>query len=84
VPTFQGLVVPLRSPNSASAEANDGSEEEKCGNGEVATANGKETKKQRWEWDVDIPLGSSDLEIGEKAGAIWEIYLDRNFLLDGP
>ena len=59
-------------------------EEEEGGDGEVTTANGKENKKQRWEWDVDVPLGSSVLEIGEKGGAIWKVYVDRNFLLDGP
>ena len=81
---INNVVVPLRSPISASAEADDGSEEEEGGDGEVTTTNGKEHKKQRWKWDVDVPLGSSDLELVEKAGAIWKVYVDRNFLLDGP
>ena len=45
---------------------------------------GEENKKKRWEWDVDVPLGSSVLEISEKGGAVWKVYVDRNFLLDGP
>ena len=81
---INNVIVPLRSPTSGSPEADDGSDEEEGGGREAVTANGKENKKQRWEWDVDVPLGSSVLEIGEKGGAIWKVYVDRNFLLDGP
>jgi len=42
---------------------------------------GKNNK--RWVWDVDVPLGSNVLETNEKGGAVWEVYVDRNFL-DGP
>jgi len=38
----------------------------------------------KMEWDVDVSLGSSVLEISEKGGAVWKVYVDRNFLLDGP
>lgn len=75
-------VVPLRSPVSSSTEAEGGSDEGGDGDGETM-ANGKENKNKRWEWDVEIPLGSSVLEISEKGGAVWKVYVDRNFLLDG-
>ncbi|OBZ79548.1 Protein polybromo-1 [Grifola frondosa] len=29
------------------------------------------------EWDVDIPVGSSFLEVGEKGGLVWKVYLER-------
>ena len=81
---INNTVVPLFSPISASTEADDGSDEEDDGDGETIP-NGKENKNQkRWEWDVDVPLGSSILEISEKGGAVWKVYVDRNFLLDGP
>ena len=38
----------------------------------------------KMEWDVDVSLGSSVLESSEKGGAVWKVYVDRNFLLDGP
>ena len=82
---LNNTVIPLCPPISASTEVDDGSEEED-GEGEAIT-NGKENKnknEKRWEWDVDVPLGSSVLEIGEKGGAVWKVYVDRNFLLDGP
>jgi hypothetical protein len=78
---INNAVVPLRSPTSTSTEAVDESDEED--DADSPAANGKENKKI-WEWDVDVPLGSSVLEIGEKAGAVWKVYVDRNFLLDGP
>ena len=74
-------VVPLCPPISASTEADDGSDEEGAGDGE-SLADGKE--KKRWEWDVDVPLGSSAPEISEKGGAVWKVYVDRNPLLNGP
>ena len=74
-------VVPLCPQISAPTEANDGSDEED-GDGETLT-HGKESTN-RWEWDLDVPLGSSVLEISEKGGAVWKVYVDRNFLLDGP
>jgi len=81
---INNTVVPLCSPTSASTETDDGSDEEEDGDGETI-ANGKENKnKKRWEWDVDVPLGSSVLEISENGGAVWKVYVDRNFLLDGP
>jgi len=81
---INNTVVPLRSPISTTTGADDGSEEEEDGDEEPVAANGKENEHKRWEWDVDIPLGSSVLEIGEKGGAVWKVYVDRNFLLDGP
>jgi len=46
-----------RPPISASIEANDGSDEEKDGDGEIL-ANGKENKnRKRWEWDLDVRFG---------------------------
>jgi len=42
---INNVIVPLCSPISTSAEADDGSEEEEGGDGEVITANGKENKK---------------------------------------
>jgi len=81
---INNTVVPLCSRTSTSPEeAADESDEEE--DGDTVAANGKENKnKKRWEWDVDVPLGSSVLEISEKAGAVWKVYVDRNFLLDGP
>lgn len=29
------------------------------------------------EWSVDVPLGSSTLEMGEKGGLIWKVYTQR-------
>jgi hypothetical protein len=29
------------------------------------------------EWMVDVPLGSNSLEVSEKGGAVWKVYLDR-------
>jgi hypothetical protein len=81
---INNAIVPLRSPISTPTEADDGSDDEGDGDGEGIVANGKENAKQRWEWDVDVPLGSSVLEISEKGGAVWKVYVDRNFLLDGP
>ena len=81
---INNVAVPLHSPILTSTEVDDGSDEEEDGGGEVATTNGKENRKRRWEWDVDVPLGSSVLEISEKGGAVWKVYVDRNFLLDGP
>jgi len=82
---INNTVVPLRSPISTSTETDDGSDEEEDVDGEVLVTNGKENKKkQKLEWDVDVPLGSSVLEISEKGGAVWKVYVDRNFLLDGP
>lgn len=79
---INNTVVPLRFPIPTSTEAADESDED--GDGDGAAVNGKENKNKRWEWDVDVPLGSSVLEICEKAGAVWKVYVDRNFLLDGP
>ena len=79
---INNTVVPLRFSLSTSKEAVDESDGEE--DGPDATANGKENKNKRWEWDVDVPLGSSVLEISEKGGAVWKVYVDRNFLLDGP
>lgn len=78
---INNTVVPLRSPVSTSTETADESDEE---DEDGVPTNGKENKNKRWEWDVDVPLGSSVLEIGEKGGAVWKVYVDRNFLLDGP
>jgi len=44
---------------------------------------GRKTRTSEWEWDVDVPLGWNVLEISEKGGAVWKVYVDRNFLLDG-
>ena len=41
-------------------------------------------KIKRSDRSVDVPLGSSVLEISEKGGAVWKVYVNRNFLLDGP
>ena len=79
---INNTVVPLCSLVSPPAEAVDESDEEE--DGDHVAVNGKENKNKRWEWDVDVPLGSSVLEISEKAGAVWKVYVDRNFLLDGP
>ena len=80
---INNTVVNLRSPEPTSTETADNSGEEADGGG--VAVNGKENKNERiWEWDVDIPLGSSVLEICEKGGAVWKVYVDRNFLLDGP
>ncbi|KDQ63230.1 hypothetical protein JAAARDRAFT_147324 [Jaapia argillacea MUCL 33604] len=29
------------------------------------------------EWDVDLPVGSNALEVGEKGGSVWKVYLER-------
>ena len=29
------------------------------------------------EWDVDLPVGSNVLEVGEKGGVVWRVYLER-------
>lgn len=79
---INNTAVPLRSPVSTTTETADESDDEEDGDG--VTANGRENKNKRWEWDVDVPLGSSVLEISEKGGALWKVFVDRNFLLDGP
>ena len=78
---IKNTVVPLCPQISASTVADNGSGEED-GDGETFT-NGKESKK-RWEWDLDVPLGSSVLEISEKGRVVWGVYVDRDFLSDGP
>lgn len=30
------------------------------------------------EWNADIPLGPNTLEVSEKGGAVWKLYLDRS------
>jgi hypothetical protein len=37
----------------------------------------KEQSDQHGEWDVQLPLGASTLEVGEVGGLIWKIYADR-------
>ena len=63
---MNNTVVPLCPLISASTEAEDR-------DGETFT-NGK-NKNKRWEWDAEIPLGSSVLETGEKGGAMWKVYV---------
>ncbi|KAI0067972.1 Bromodomain-containing protein [Artomyces pyxidatus] len=29
------------------------------------------------EWDLDLPMGSHVLELGEKGGAVWKVYVQR-------
>lgn len=28
-------------------------------------------------WDVEVPIGSHVLELGEKGGAVWKVYIQR-------
>ena len=34
-------------------------------------------KDGKEEWDVDLHVGSNVLEVGEKGGCIWRVYLER-------
>jgi len=77
------LPLPYRCPPiPASTEADDVLGEEEDRDGETPT-NGKE-KKRRFEWDMDVPLGSRVLveNISEKGGEVWKVHVDRNLLLD--
>ncbi|KAH9849212.1 Bromodomain-containing protein [Lenzites betulinus] len=33
--------------------------------------------RERGEWEVQVPVGISVLELGEKSGMVWKVYLDR-------
>ena len=45
------------------------------GDGETLV-NGKGDKnRKRWEWNVDVPLGSSVSEISKKGGPVWELFV---------
>jgi len=79
---INNTVVPLCPSISASAEADDRFDEED--GDEETLMGGKENKEKRWEWDVDVPSGSSVLEISEKGGAAWKVYVGRNFSSGGP
>jgi len=37
----------------------------------------KEKEDHIHEWYVDLPLGSSVVEIGEKGGLVWKVYAER-------
>lgn len=28
-------------------------------------------------WDIEVPIGSHILELGEKGGAVWKVYIQR-------
>jgi len=29
-------------------------------------------------WDIDLPLGQSVVEVSEKGGAVWKVYVDKS------
>ncbi|KAK0208734.1 RSC complex protein [Desarmillaria ectypa] len=37
----------------------------------------QELEEHSSKWSVDVPLGSSTLEVGEKGGLIWKVYAQR-------
>ncbi|SJL06148.1 uncharacterized protein ARMOST_09484 [Armillaria ostoyae] len=37
----------------------------------------QELEEHSSKWSVDVPLGSSTLEVGEKGGLIWKVYTQR-------
>lgn len=42
-------------------------------NGVIIPGNGSEGET----WEVQVPPGMSQLEVGEKGGMVWKVYLDR-------
>lgn len=51
---------------------------ESGGGGMQATLNGAVVAgKESGEWEVPLPVGISVLELGEKGGMVWKVYLDR-------
>lgn len=42
--------------------------------------NGKpvgEKPEQEWVWDMELQAGTNVLEVGEKGGHVWKVYLER-------
>ena len=37
----------------------------------------KEQAEQAGHWDISVPLGSSNIEVGEVGGMLWKVYIDR-------
>ncbi|EIW64161.1 Bromodomain-containing protein [Trametes versicolor FP-101664 SS1] len=67
-----------RGKASEAAKKAKGKEPESSEGGMQAKLNGAVVAgKESGEWEVPLPVGISVLELGEKGGMMWKVYLDR-------